>query len=707
MFKRFLSMVLTILLTASLFTACSKNGDVSDGESTDVGVQDGSEIENPNNKEDLGDETQPDIKVIELNFDLFNNVEPLHTETSEKVLKLTAESTENSAAKYILINIDSIQVPVGSTLEYDVYLETATPYLGLFEMRLGNLFMSVSGEIVDAAGVGLNVKSSDISGQAYGRWYRRVFDLDYTEIQNSRDVRFPVCALYGTEKAVCYYDNICIKDSNGVVIYTVDENYIADYEIRQSKGLTCTFEVVDDPNPTAPRLVWEDMRCIPESLGTVSDGDSIEAVFTVNSIKSAPAIYVGEKDSNCPWGIKGLVLVAKDNYLTLYRSGETVTELASALILGFESGKDASLKLEIVGDVVRGYWLDDMDGVEPWPEFELAVEGLQGKNFGVMDVYGQNTVAKTVSLGKCKVENVEKTYVNPVLDDFADPDVLLYDGVYYMYGTMGPGYKVYSSTDLVNWEYRGQCMENNFWGWENNGLYWAPDVEYHNGKFYMVCSINQHLGIAVADSPLGPFIADETYLFPSTIDGNLFIDDDGQAYLYYVSNRPGVEYGIYGAKFDLETHQVDLATEVCVINDTEKWETYDDENIPYESQVCEGPYMLKHNGLYYLTYSGSDYKSVNYAVGYGVSKSPLGPFEKYKGNPIHIGNSAVHGTAHHCFTETLDGELLIVYHQHKNVNEVELRKISIDKARFVPTESGIDRLETYGPTTTPQPMPLG
>ena len=117
--------------------------------------------------------------------------------------------------------------------------------------------------------------------------------------------------------------------------------------------------------------------------------------------------------------------------------------------------------------------------------------------------------------------------------------------------------------------------------------------------------------------------------------------------------------------------------------------------------------MLKHNGLYYLTYSGSDYKSVNYAVGYGVSESPLGPFEKYKGNPIHIGNSAVHETAHHCFTETLDGELLIVYHQHKNVNEVELRKISIDKARFVPTESGIDRLETYGPTTTPQPMPLG
>ena len=118
--------------------------------------------------------------------------------------------------------------------------------------------------------------------------------------------------------------------------------------------------------------------------------------------------------------------------------------------------------------------------------------------------------------------------------------------------------------------------------------------------------------------------------------------------------------------------------------------------------------MLKQNGKYYFTYSGSDYLSKKYAVGYAVSDSPLGDFVKYEGNPIHIGNSSVYGTAHHTFTTSPDGsQLYIVYHQHKNVNEVELRKISIDKARFVPTESGIDRLETYGPTTTPQPMPLG
>jgi len=705
--KRFFSVLLVLSMILTSIVACNQESPAVD---PDDGQQDVIQPNENQGGEDDISEIPEDSNVQTLNLHLPPEKAPVAVETVEKVIKLSVSSSGDVTAKHIIIRVDPVEIPSDCTLQYDVYLENPAIGMGVFDMKINNgAFLSGDASKVDAAGIGLDVEVSDITSYAYGRWYHREFPLhnDGTSVSLSM-VRFSAGGLSAGNTNVCYYDNIKVVDSEGNVVYEINENMVAETEVNESNGISCEFSLVDDPQPTSERLTSKEYLYIHEPMGTLTGSDKIDITFTIDNEVSAPAIYIGEQDDSCLYGVRGYILAANRNYLTLYRSAETVTELASKKILGLEPNAENAIRFELDGSIVRGYWLDDMEGVEPWPEFILAVEELSGKSYGFMDLFARGYTLKTISHGECDKSETENVFTNPVLDDFADPDVLLYDGVYYMYGTMGPGYKVYSSTDLVNWEYRGQCMENNFWGWENNGAYWAPDVEYYNGKFYMVCSINQHLGIAVADSPLGPFIADETYLFPSTIDGHLFIDDDGQAYLYYVSNRPGVEYGIYGAKFDLETLQVDLSTEVCVINDTEKWETYDDENMAHKSQVCEGPYMLKHNGLYYITYSGSDYKSIYYAVGYGVSESPLGPFEKYEGNPIHIGNSAVHGTAHHTFTTSPDGsQLYIVYHQHKNLNEVELRKISVDKARFSPTESGSDRIETYGPTTTAQPMPLG
>ena len=240
-------------------------------------------------------------------------------------------------------------------------------------------------------------------------------------------------------------------------------------------------------------------------------------------------------------------------------------------------------------------------------------------------------------------------------------------------------------------------MQPNLWGITTN--YWAPDVEYINGKFYMVVSCNEHLGIAVSDSPLGPFVENsEKVLFDKTIDGHIFVDDDGSVYLYYVSWRSS--YAIYGVKLDQNMNPV-MSTEKRIIAPTEQWEKY-------EGNVTEGPYMLKHNGKYYLTYSGSHYKSPNYAVGYAVSDKPLGTFKKYADNPIMIGNTQIAGVGHHCITYTPDGkEMIIVYHCHNSVTQVQTRKLCIDKIRFVPVEGDIDRLEVYGPTTSARPYPFG
>ena len=145
----------------------------------------------------------------------------------------------------------------------------------------------------------------------------------------------------------------------------------------------------------------------------------------------------------------------------------------------------------------------------------------------------------------------------------------------------------------------------------------------------------------------------------------------------------------------------DYPTEKLLISPTEEWEKH-------LSAVTEGPYMVYHNGLYYLTYSGSDYKSKEYAVGYAISDSPLGEFKKYEGNPVLKAGNGLYGTGHHSFAPSPDGkEWFIVYHVHRDVGHVQLRRVCIDRARFVPCEGGPDRLEVLGPTSTPQPYPSG
>lgn len=213
----------------------------------------------------------------------------------------------------------------------------------------------------------------------------------------------------------------------------------------------------------------------------------------------------------------------------------------------------------------------------------------------------------------------------------------------------------------------------------------------------MVVTCDEKLGFAVSDSLLGPFLeVGDAPLYENTIDGHIFVDDDGRRYLYYVS-WDGL-YGIYGVELN-ENMQPIPETTTLLIQATDPWEQT-------EGSVAEGPYMLKHNGLYYLTYSGSGYTGIYYAVGYAVADSPLGTYTKYEHNPILVGNSQIHGVGHHSIVTIPEtGEMWMVYHCHNSLTQVQERKICIDRMRFSPVEGDIDRLEVYGPTVTPQPYP--
>lgn len=125
-----------------------------------------------------------------------------------------------------------------------------------------------------------------------------------------------------------------------------------------------------------------------------------------------------------------------------------------------------------------------------------------------------------------------------------------------------------------------------------------------------------------------------------------------------------------------------------LIEATEKWETVD-------SKIAEGPFVLKHNGIYYLTYSANHTRCQDYAVGYAVSESPFGPFDKSKSNPILHRFDDIVGTGHHSFMPTDDeNKYICIYHCHGgDISGFKPRKICFAEAEFVHNENeNVDEL---------------
>ncbi|HEY9171277.1 MAG TPA: glycoside hydrolase family 43 protein [Verrucomicrobiae bacterium] len=274
----------------------------------------------------------------------------------------------------------------------------------------------------------------------------------------------------------------------------------------------------------------------------------------------------------------------------------------------------------------------------------------------------------------------QRTYRNPLLPtvEMADPHVIKVGDTYYLYATTHTrGYDAYASKDLVHWENKGLAFDD-----PRRGA-WAPDVFHHrrgDGKFYLYYTdnlpdtprgwMNKQIGVAVADSPLGPFV-DKAVLATNAIDAHLFQDDDGKLYLYYVDLAGGFKIRAQ-AMSDPLTQQ---GSTTIAIRPTEPWEMV-------SGHVTEGPFMLKRDGVYYLTYSGTGADSPNYGIGYATAKSPLGPFTKYAGNPIVRRGGKVLGPGHHCVIEGPDRKLWLVYHQKWGEETSFKRFLAIDPLWF-------------------------
>lgn len=261
-----------------------------------------------------------------------------------------------------------------------------------------------------------------------------------------------------------------------------------------------------------------------------------------------------------------------------------------------------------------------------------------------------------------------------------DPYVMRYNGNYYLYMSTRDtefGVKCFRSRDLVNWSYEGLCTQEVL-----TKAAYAPEVVYYNGRFYMYTSpAGQGHYVLCSDSPTGPFtvISDNLGL---SIDGSVFIDDDGKWYFYHAGDS-----GIVG-------HEMSSPAEMSVAGIDVR---------AYMGGWTEGPMVIKHDGRYFLTYTGNHVFSDGYRINYGVGDSPR-RFAEASNNPILLSSLGdVRGIGHSSSVKGPDlDSYYIVYHSliGRAVEGMPKREMNVDRIVF----NG-DRMEVLGPTTTKQQMP--
>lgn len=298
---------------------------------------------------------------------------------------------------------------------------------------------------------------------------------------------------------------------------------------------------------------------------------------------------------------------------------------------------------------------------------------------------------------------LDMTYSNPVLVEtysinrvnparyvgtlgIGDPAVIFHKGKYYLYPTGDNySYSVYSSADLVNWSKGPKVFQSSETG------VWAPDVFFNqdDGMFYLYYTVNGRIGVASSGRPDGLF-KDQQALISNAIDAHMFRDDDGAYFLYY-ARYPDFRIFVQ----PMATPVRKRGEPVELLSPSEEWEMT-------STPVIEAPWMIKHQGVYYLLYSAGSADSEHYAIGYATAKKPTGPFVKYHGNPIVRKGNGILGPGHASVTRDQEGTLWMVYHQQKDKTKGWNRIICIDPIWF--DHNGV--LHSKVSRAAPRPAPV-
>ena len=247
----------------------------------------------------------------------------------------------------------------------------------------------------------------------------------------------------------------------------------------------------------------------------------------------------------------------------------------------------------------------------------------------------------------------------PVLEGYtADPSIRVFGDTYYIYPTSDKpnwqttDFSVWSSKNLVDWKKERMILDvTKDVKWANIEA-WAPDIVERNGTYYFYFCAKGKIGVATAKTPVGPFVdalgaplvVKAGKVSTNTIDPYPFIDDDGQAYLYFGN---GDRANVFKLKPDMITLDGD-PREIAM------------------KEFREGVVVFKRNGKYYFMWSIDDARSPNYRVGWGTADSPLGPVTPADKDFIVLQkNGAAVATAHHSVVNVPGTDRwYVAYHRH-------------------------------------------
>ncbi|OWA36831.1 arabinan endo-1,5-alpha-L-arabinosidase [Saccharibacillus sp. O16] len=257
---------------------------------------------------------------------------------------------------------------------------------------------------------------------------------------------------------------------------------------------------------------------------------------------------------------------------------------------------------------------------------------------------------------------------NPLVEGwYADPEARIFEGHYWIYPTYSAPYEqqtfldAFWSADLLEWHKVERILDIKQISWAEKAL-WAPSTIEVDGRYYLYFCANDiqsdaelgGIGVAVAERPEGPFrdalghpLIDRFHHGAQPIDPHVFMDDEGQAYLYY---------GGWG-----HCNVVKLNADMVSLGSFDDGEIF--KSITPQGYV-EGPCMFKRGGEYYFMWAEGGWGNPDYSVAYARSSSPLGPFSrigKILEQHPEIATSAGH---HGVFVpDQENGRWWIVYHR--------------------------------------------
>jgi hypothetical protein len=318
-------------------------------------------------------------------------------------------------------------------------------------------------------------------------------------------------------------------------------------------------------------------------------------------------------------------------------------------------------------------------------------------------------LATTAALAAVVVSAPPAAAANPIITSIytADPAPLVVGNTMYIYTGRDEApsggqnfvmreWHVLSSTNAATWTDNGARLNIASFGWAGADA-WASEVEQRNGRYYWYTSINgngpgwMNIGVAVGNSPLGPFtdakggplISDST---PNSsglnIDPTVFVDDDGQAYMYW-----GSFWGPRAVRLAADMINT-VGSVVTPTGLTNFW---------------EAPFMFKRNGLYYMIYAANDtggcVTSSSFACQrYATATNPMGPWT-HRG--IVLGQ--VSSTTNHAGVAQFNGQWYMVYHNANAPGGGNFRRsVAVDQM-FFNADGTIQRVNQTASGPPPNP----